>query len=142
MLPYKNLLIIDKNSHVAVFKQIALQFIRLIQDGKRLPGTSLPSTRSLAFDMEVHRRPITAADDSLVYEDWVDSIPRKGFVVSPNLPVVRPRTYHKGRIAAYETNPGFEYEDFSDFSYAPLSPKKSDIIIDDGLPDITLLPTE
>lgn len=142
MLPYKNLLIIDKNSHVAVFKQIALQFIRLIQEGKLLPGTSLPSTRNLAFDLELHRKTVTAAYDSLVSEDWVDSIPRKGFVVSPNLPVVRPRTYHKGRIAAYETDPGFEYEDFSDFSYAPVSPKKSDIIIDDGLPDITLLPTE
>lgn len=142
MLPYKNLLIIDKDSNVAVFKQIALQFIHLIQEGKLLPGTALPSTRTLAFDLELHRKTVTAAYDSLVSEDWVDSVPRKGFVVSPNLPVVRPRTYHKGRIAAYDTDPGFEYEEFANFSYSALSSKKSDIVIDDGFPDVKLLPTE
>ena len=140
MLPYKNLLIIDKENNIAVFKQIALQFIRLIQEGKLLPGTALPSTRTLAFDLELHRKTVTAAYECLVSEDWVDSVPRKGFVVSPNLPVVRPRTYHEGRIAAYESEPGFEYDEFVNFSYSPLVSQKSDIVIDDGFPDVKLLP--
>lgn len=142
MLPYKNLLVIDKNSHIAVFKQIAVQFVRLIQEGKLLPGTALPSTRTLAFDLELHRKTIVAAYDSLLSEDWIDSLPRKGFIVSPNLPVVRPRSFQKNRIAAYESSPGFDYEAFADFSFTSLSSKKSDIVIDDGFPDLKLLPTE
>lgn len=142
MLPYKNLFIVDKNSHTAVFKQISTQFIRLIQEGKLLPGTQLPSTRILAFDLELHRKTINAAYELLVSEDWVISLQRKGFIVSPHLPVVKPRTYHTNRLAAFEAAPGFQFSELANVIYPLLSPKKSDIVIDDGLPDIALLPTE
>ena len=78
MHPYKNLLIIDKKSTTAVFRQIAMQFIGLIQEGKLLPGSPLPSTRALAFDLDLHRKTIVAAYNTLVAEDWVESLPRKG----------------------------------------------------------------
>src|SRR5690606_19183874 len=141
-LPYKNLLVIDKKSNIAVFKQIALQFVRLIQEGKLLPGTELPSTRALAFDLELHRKTITAAYENLVSEDWVDNIPRKGFVVSPNLPIVRPRSYNYGRIPTYETDPGFEFNKFTNFSYSASLSKKAELVIDDGFPDVTLIPAD
>ncbi|UIR54920.1 PLP-dependent aminotransferase family protein [Sphingobacterium sp. SRCM116780] len=142
MLPYKNLFIIDKNSPIAIFKQIATQFIRLIQEGKLLPGTALPSTRTLAFDLELHRKTIVAAYELLVSEDWVVSLLRKGFIVSPHLPIVKPRSYHSNRMAAYEADPGFQYKKLTDIIYPSSSSKKTDIVIDDGLPDIALLPTE
>ncbi len=142
MLPYKNLLIIDKSSRIAVFRQLAMQFIRLIQEGKLLPGTALPSTRALAFDLEIHRKTVMAAYDALVAEDWVESLPRKGFVVSPRLPVVKPRSYPTNRLAAYESDPGFQYEELANFNYHSSASKKSDIVVDDGLPDIGLLPAE
>src|SRR5690606_15045314 len=103
---------------------------------------ALPSTRVLAFDLEIHRKTVMAAYDALVSEDWVDSLPRRGFVVSPRLPVVRPRSYHTNRLAAYESDPGFQYEELSNFNYHPSTSKKSDIVVDDGLPDIGLLPVE
>jgi len=140
MLPYKNLLVIDKSSNVAVFKQIAMQFIRLIQEGKLLPGTELPSTRSLAFDLELHRKTVVAAYETLVSEDWVDNLPRKGFIVSPNLPVVRPRSYNNGRIPTYETDPGFSFDEYLNFSVPAHYSRNAEIIIDDGFPDITLIP--
>lgn len=140
MLPYKNLLVIDKNSDQAVFNQIAMQFIHLIQEGKLLPGTALPSTRTLALDLGLHRKTIVAAYENLVAGSWVDNLPRKGFIVSPNLPVVRPRSYHNGRIGAYETDPGFEYAQSGRFPYPSSLYQKDEIIIDDGFPDITLLP--
>ena len=141
MLPYKNLLLIEKNSHVAIFKQIATQIIRLIQEGKLSPGTDLPSTRALAFDLELHRKTAIAAYELLVSEDWIISLPRKGYKVSPLLPVVKPRSYHSNRAAAYETDPGFQYDKLADIFYPSSSALKSDLVIDDGFPDITLLPT-
>ncbi len=140
MLPYKNLLLLDKKSNIAIFRQIAMQLIRLIQEGKLLPGTELPSTRKLAFDLDLHRKTIMAAYEILVSEDWVDNLPRKGFIVSPNLPVVRPRSYNNGRLAAYEADPEFRFDNFESFTYSPSSSKKSQIIVDDGFPDITLVP--
>lgn len=142
MLPYKNLLIIDKSSHVAVFKQIATQFIGLIQEGKLLPGTELPSTRALAFDLDLHRKTVMAAYNTLVSEDWIDSLPRRGFIVSPRLPEVRPKSYHTNRLASYEADPGFLYKELENFSLPSSSAKKSDIVVDDGFPDIGLLPAE
>jgi len=141
MLPYKNLLIIDKSSHVAVFRQIATQIIRLIQEGKLSPGTELPSTRSLAFDLELHRKTAIAAYELLASEDWIISIQRKGYMVSTHLPVVKPRSYNSNRLAAYETGPGFEYDSLPEIFYSSSSPTRSDLVIDDGFPDITLLPT-
>jgi len=142
MLPYKNLLIIDKKSHTAVFRQIVMQFIGLIQEGKLLPGTPLPSTRALAFDLELHRKTIMAAYHTLVAEDWIDSLPRKGFIVSPRLPVVKPKSYHTDRELSFGADPGFAYQDMEDVKPATVAFKKTDIIVDDGFPDISLLPTD
>jgi GntR family transcriptional regulator/MocR family aminotransferase len=140
MLPYKNLLIIDKHSHVAVFRQIATQIIRLIQEGKLSPGTELPSTRSLAFDLELHRKTAIAAYELLIAEDWIVSIPRKGYIVSPQLPIIKPRSFDTGRLAAYQRDPGFQYDKLEKVFYPASSPSKVDLVIDDGFPDISLLP--
>ncbi|SDG25248.1 aminotransferase-like domain-containing protein [Epilithonimonas hungarica] len=139
MLPYKNLIIIDKTSHIAVFKQIAVQFIGLIQKGKLLPGTKLPSTRALAYDLGLHRKTIMAAYDSLVSEDWIDSLPRKGYIVSPNLPFVKPRSYNSNGLSAYENEPGFIFDSLSSYINPSSPSKKHELIIDDGLPDTSLL---
>src|SRR5215217_1715064 len=140
MLPYKNLLLIDKSSHVAVFRQIAIQIIQLIQQGKLSPGTELPSTRGLAFDLELHRKTAIAAYELLSSEDWIISVPRKGYLVSPHLPVVKPRSYNSNRLAAFQTDPGFAYDKLSEIFYPSSSSTTSELVIDDGFPDITLLP--
>lgn len=142
MLPYKNLLIIDKNSSLAVYKQIAAQLIDLIKKGKLLPGTQLPSTRTLAYDLELHRKTIMAAYEALVSEDWLDCLPRKGYIVSSNLPVVKPRSYQNNRKAAFESDPGFQFDELAGFINPLSSTKKNEIIINDGFPDVSLLPTD
>ncbi|MFC3157638.1 GntR family transcriptional regulator [Chryseobacterium arachidis] len=101
MLPYKNLIIIKDKSQIPVYKQIAVQFIGLIQEGKLPPGALLPSTRSLAFDLQLHRKTITAAYEVLVSEDWIDNLPRKGYIVSKDLPLVRPKTFRQNRSNSF-----------------------------------------
>ncbi|SHL89290.1 PLP-dependent aminotransferase family protein [Chitinophaga sp. CF418] len=142
MLPYKNLIVINKKSSVAVYRQLALQFINLIQEGKLLPGTELPSTRTLANDLQLHRKTIMAAYNALVTEDWVDNLPRKGYAVSPRLPVVRPRSYNTNRLGAYKGISGFMFEKLETVFYPSVSLAKSRIVVNDGFPDISLLPTE
>lgn len=142
MLPYKNLIVIDKKSNVAVYRQLALQLISLIQEGKLLPGTELPSTRTLADDLQLHRKTIMAAYNTLVTEDWLDNLPRKGYTVSLRLPVVRPRSYNTNRLGSYKGVGSFRFDKMEAlFSISkPLSGAR--IIVNDGFPDVSLLPTE
>ncbi|MEN5058938.1 PLP-dependent aminotransferase family protein [Sphingobacterium kitahiroshimense] len=139
MLPYKNLIIVDKHDKTPVYRQISLQFIDLIQDGKLLPGTKLPSTRALAEDLQLHRKTIVAVYEILVSENWLDNLPRKGFQVSETLPVVRPRTYQK-TISPFAGIGSFEFDN-RDVIQFPLIPESTkNLIINDGFPDTTLLP--
>ena len=140
MLPYKNLLLIDRTSSVAVFRQLAQQFIKLIQQGTLLPGSPLPSTRNLAFDLGLHRKTVSAAYNALVAEDWLDSLPRKGFVVSLRLPVVKPRSYQKLQ-QSFTQEAGFSFQSLSDVKLSNQPDGfKGSLMIDDGFPDISLLP--
>lgn len=142
MLPYKNLIIIDKKSNVAVYKQLALQLIGLIQEGKLLPGTELPSTRTLADDLQLHRKTIMAAYNTLVTEDWLDTLPRKGYTVSLRLPVVRPRSYNTNRLGSYKGVSSFRFDKMESLFSLPKPPGNARIIVNDGFPDVSLLPTE
>lgn len=142
MLPYKNLIIVDKKSHVAVYKQLALQLISLIQEGKLLPGTELPSTRTLADDLQLHRKTIMAAYNTLVTEDWIDNVPRKGYTVSLRLPVVRPRSYNTNRLGSYKGTGSFRFDKMETLLSLPKLPSGARIIVNDGFPDVSLLPME
>lgn len=142
MLPYKNLLVIDKQSSIAVFRQIASQFVKLIQEGKLLPGSKLPSTRSLATDLQVHRKTITAAYELLVSEDWLNNFPRKGFTVSASLPELKPRSYKNASLSSYKHDSLFEFDQVDAFKYNPSLIKKNDIVVNDGFPDMKLFPAQ
>ncbi|PKB17605.1 PLP-dependent aminotransferase family protein [Flavobacterium sp. 5] len=142
MLPYKNLIIIDKKNTLPVYRQVSLQFISLIQEGKLSPGTLLPSTRVLAFDLQLHRKTIVAAYDILVSEDWADNLPRKGYRVSPDLPVVRPRSYNSKKLSPFANNANFDFERLEPLVHQVISLNKGPLVIDDGFPDISLLPTK
>ncbi|RAJ79133.1 GntR family transcriptional regulator/MocR family aminotransferase [Chitinophaga dinghuensis] len=140
MLPYKTLLRIDKSSRQAVYLQIAGQFIGLIQDGLIQPGTYLPGSRVLAELLDLHRKTVIAAYDELQAQDWITAIPRKGMMVSENLPEIKPRSYNNG-LHAYAEGPQFPiYE-------APTLPvlrsnQPSKLVINDGFPDARLAPLD
>ncbi|WP_264538151.1 PLP-dependent aminotransferase family protein [Flavobacterium sp. N1736] len=142
MLPYKNLIIIDKKDSLSIYRQISLQFISLIQEGKLPPGAALPSTRNLAFDLQLHRKTIVAAYETLVSENWIDNLPRKSYTVSPNLPMVRPRSYNSKRISPFSESGNFDFEHYEPVMPLSLSLNNCRIEINDGFPDISLLPVQ
>lgn len=142
MLPYKNLIIIDKKDSLPVYRQISLQLISLIQEGKLPPGAALPSTRNLAFDLQLHRKTIVAAYETLVSENWIDNLPRKSYTVSPNLPMVRPRSYNSKRLSPFSQPGNFDFEYQQPVMSLSMPLHNCRIVINDGFPDISMLPVQ
>lgn len=142
MLPYKNLIIIDKKDILPIYRQISVQLISLIQEGKLPPGAALPSTRNLAFDLQLHRKTIVAAYETLVSENWIDNRPRKRYTVSPDLPLVRPRSYNSKRLSPFSEDGSFDFESCELVMPISQSLGNCRIVINDGLPDISLLPVQ
>jgi len=142
MLPYKNLIIINKKDSSPVYRQISLQLISLIQEGKLPPGAVLPSTRNLAFDLQLHRKTIIAAYETLVAENWIDNLPRKSYTVSPNLPMVRPRSYNSKRLSPFSEAGNFDFERHEPVMPSSMSLNNFRLVINDGFPDISMLPVQ
>ncbi|MBV8251259.1 MAG: PLP-dependent aminotransferase family protein [Chitinophaga sp.] len=140
MLPYKTLIRIDKSSRQAVYLQIACQFISLIRDGLIQPGTYLPGSRVLAELLALHRKTVIAAYDELQAQDWITAIPRKGMMVSLNLPEIKPRSYNNAHHA-YAEGPAFPiYEAPSLLLKRNLPTAK--LVLNDGFPDARLAPLD
>jgi len=142
MLPFKNLLKIDKNSDDAVYRQIASQMVLLIQKGILLPNMELPSTRLLAIDLGLHRKTVMAAYNDLITEDWIESEERKGYKVSAHLPVVKPRTYTSHSHVGYSGPSGFSFTQLENVPSLPKISTDSKVIVDDGFPETAIFPIE
>jgi GntR family transcriptional regulator/MocR family aminotransferase len=132
MLPFKTLLLIDQKSKVPTYKQLTNKLTSLIHEGKILPGTMLPGTRPLGLELGLDRKTISRAYEELIQQDWVESIPKKGYRVRPELPTIKPRTF--------QPKNQFKLPDFRENENTVPDFKKSDIVINDGYADITLFP--
>ena len=65
MLPWKNLILIQKTSSVPVYQQIANSIIQHIRSGVIKRGMKMPGTRELSQLLSVHRKTIVSAYDEL-----------------------------------------------------------------------------
>lgn len=144
MLPFKTLLVIEEKGSLAIFRQLASQLVKLIQQGTLQPGTWLPSTRTLAEILGLHRKTVISAYEELLAQDWIQSIPRKGFMVSSNLPVIKPKSYlNGGTLHAYTNSAKFTFDtDIEGTNFNTPNTPPSTIIVNDGFPDISLTPFE
>lgn len=142
MLPFKTLLKIDKYSTEAVFKQIASQLVLLIQKGILLPDMQLPSTRQLAADLDLHRKTIMAAYNTLIAEDWLISKERKEYRVSTLLPIIKPRTYASKAKSSYKAEPAIIFDRLGHVPSFPELTTGAKVIVDDGFPDVDIFPVE
>jgi GntR family transcriptional regulator/MocR family aminotransferase len=104
MLPFKTLVVIDRNSSSPVYQQISNRLTGLIRDGVLKPGSLLPASRKMALLLHVHRKTVVAAYEELNAQDWIEVVARKGVFVSQHLPEIKPRTF-KGvsKISGYAT---------------------------------------
>lgn len=142
MFPLSSNIQIDKSSSRSIYLQIADQIIFLIKSGHLAQGTILPSSRSLASALQVHRKTVTAAYESLSNHEWITSIPGKGTFVSDQLPIVEPRPIADldTDIASHTCN--FDFQSHPILLRPPISDKIHDLQITDGIPDERIVPIE
>ncbi|MEO3405668.1 PLP-dependent aminotransferase family protein [Mucilaginibacter sp. CAU 1740] len=144
MLPYQSLISFDEKINIPMYRYIANRLIALIQQGKLLPGTFLPGTREMAAMINVHRNTVINAYNELISQGWLKAINRKGFQVIPELPIVKPRSFHPEQKYSVPPpqNTGEFIDNFIDFRFIPATTRRPDIIVNDGFPDITLAPVD
>ncbi|TWJ00723.1 GntR family transcriptional regulator/MocR family aminotransferase [Mucilaginibacter frigoritolerans] len=143
MILTENLLKIDKNLHIPVYQQIANGIIAHIRQGTLSPGSALPSSRTLADGMQVHRKTIVAAYDELYAQSWIDVYPRKGIFVAKKLPDVKPRPILdlvKPHSLPNETS--FNVENKTTGISLFKKSAEGNLFFNDGFPDTRIAPVE
>ena len=143
MLPFQTLLTINKNGGAPVYQQISNGLIGLIREGVIKPGAPLPGSREMALLLQVHRKTIVAAYQELFTQDWIETIPRKGVIVSQRLPEIKPRSFKaEARIPAYAGNTGFTFDKAPVVLSSAARAGDHRLMINDGFPDHRVSPID
>lgn len=143
MLPYASLIVVDKNALLPVYQQIANTFIDLIREGVLKPGNYLPPSRQLAEQLQLHRKTIVAAYDELAAQDWVETRPRKGIMVSLKLPEIKPRKFKEERIThPYQKETSGFFQQVRPSFATPEKGGNFKIVVNDGFPDARIAPVD
>lgn len=140
MLPFQNLIILDKNGSCPIYKQISNRLANLIQDGIIQPGAYLPATRQMTQLLNINRKTVVNAYEDLLFQDWIEAVPRKGYRVTLELPIIKPKLFQlKNNFIANQP----ESSDYNK-AIAPSNQGRkivsTDLIINDGFPDTELAP--
>ena len=143
MLPYQTLITINKNSATPVYQQIANGLINLIREGIITPGSSLPGSREMAALLQVHRKTIVAAYQELFTQDWIETIPRKGVMVSNQLPEIKPRSFRPAEaIPAYAGHANFPINKIVSLPSTGIRSGDCRLFVNDGFPDPRMAPVD
>src|SRR5690349_6425976 len=78
------------SGRVSRWASIAASLRGAIREGRLAAGECLPSTRTLARDLKVHRNTVLVALDQVVAEGWIEARPRRGYVVIHRAPATTP----------------------------------------------------
>jgi len=140
MLPYNNLIPINKNSKVPIYLQICNGFIQLIKQGLLKGNTKLPGTRQLSEILCVHRNTIVATYEELQLQGWIHINASKGSFVSEAIPESKPKAYlHPTKSEKKIT--GFEIKQNTILTTDVY--KRTNLLeLNDGLPDSRLAPVD
>lgn len=76
-------IVIDRISNTPMYVQMSFQIINLIKQNFLKNGDRMPSTRTLANLLNLHRNTVTSIYNELAAQGWITIIPKKGaFVVN------------------------------------------------------------
>ncbi len=144
MFPFKNNIILDRDTHRNLYLQLCDQIIGYIKSGKLLPSSKLPGSRSLAEDLNIHRKTVIAAYDELMAQGWIKTIPAKGTFVTSTLPIINPKNFNLN-FSESKTNNTSNFSFKTKLNLERIWVSKSEntsIKIDEGIPDHRLAPIE
>ncbi len=97
MFPFKNNIILDRNTNRNLYLQLCDQIIGFIKSGKVSPSSKLPGSRTLANDLKIHRKTVIAAYEELIAQGWIETLPAKGTFVTSSLPIINPSNFSKAK---------------------------------------------
>ncbi len=141
MLPFKSIISIQRNGNVPVCLQIANGLTLAIKKGMIAPGARLPGTRTMAGQLEVHRKTVIAAFNELYAQGWIESKPSKGTFVSELLPETQPASFKKNVHPQTPIPAQTGYTLTSNtLLHKPVLANKGMLAINDGFPDERLAP--
>ena len=130
---------IEPRRDTPIYLQVVHALIRDIRRGRLLPGSILPSTRTLADALGVNRKTIVLAYDDLVAQGWLATNGTRGTFVSDRLPEPVSLIPTDGHGANPPPRPDYL------FRAAPepmiIFQEKPNVTFDDGVPDYRLLRT-
>jgi len=124
-----------------LYMQIVHALIHEIQRGRLPPGSFLPSSRELAAALGVNRKTIVVAYEELVAQGWLDSLGRRGTIVSESLPESETAPA-QGLPSSFEPEHAIAYP-FRRPPDRPIAvPPGTWLKLDEGAPDGRLFPAE
>ena len=88
---------LDRNEKRSLQSQLADHMKSVIQSGRIPSGQKLPSTRTLAEELQIARNTVVAAYDSLHGEGYLQVRERSGYVVGSATQAFRSRPLHSSR---------------------------------------------
>jgi GntR family transcriptional regulator / MocR family aminotransferase len=93
MLPWKTIIVPDKECDTPIYLQIANAIIQEMKKGRIGPGIKLPGTRQMSEILEVHRKTLVRSYEELDAQGWIEMHPSKGTFTSKELPEINPRRF-------------------------------------------------
>ncbi len=143
MFPYEHIILIEKESKIPVYRQIAVSIIHAVRNGTLKAGTHLPGSRELAKTLGVHRKTVIAAYEELDAQDWIRIVPRKYVAVSERIPMLNPQKWNApGILTSYKNDLNVPFRIIEENATEDSGIAIPDIVIDDGHPDIRLSPID
>lgn len=142
MFPFKTSIQFDRQCNQALYLQLSNQIIQLIKNQTIAPNTRLPGSRTLAEQLNVHRKTIVACYDELLLQGWVESIPKKGTFVHRNLPVLHQQKLEDTVVSDLKKNTGFSFYKNPVLPEKPLKKNKDLMYLNDGVSDGRLTPID
>ncbi len=133
---------VDDDSETPLFLKIARAVMNDIRRGRLKPGAILPSSRTLATSLSVHRNTVLAAYRELTAEGWIETEQARGTFVSASMPEMpAQRSAHKSRSVASQKL-GFDLPSRGASSSPVRFDESGMLLLSAGKPDVRLLPTE
>jgi len=142
MFPYKTSIQFDRKSNQALYLQLSNQIIQLIKNQTLVPNAKLPGSRTLAEQLNVHRKTIVACYEDLLLQGWVESIPKKGTFVHRNLPVLHQQKLSDSVVFNLKKDAGFPFYKNRILPEKPQKKKDGFIYLNDGVSDGRLTPID
>lgn len=142
MFPFKTSIQFDRKSSQALYLQLSNQIIQLIKAQRIVSGTKLPGSRTLAEELNVHRKTIVACYDELLMQGWVESIPKKGTFVHRNLPELHRHRLDDSERLGLSEKTGFPFYHNAVLRKKPFEKEEGFMYLNDGVSDGRLAPID